>query len=137
MTRTEFEAAYKRLIEGLEARRDNVRCIECVGCERCTDSTFCRSSKGLAGCHYCVDCERCSSSTHCRGSRDLLRCNHCVASERCSHSSYLVRSVDCHGCSYCFGCVGLTNKDFHVLNEPYDRSAYFALTSRLARELKL
>ena len=66
-----------------------------------------------------------------------MSCSHCVASERCAQSSYLVRSVDCTGCTYCFGCVGLVRKDFHILNKPYDRSAYFALTARLARELGL
>jgi hypothetical protein len=31
--------------------------------------------------------------------------------------------------------VGLSRKDFHILNRPYERSAYFALTTRLARDL--
>jgi hypothetical protein len=52
-------------------------------------------------------------------------------------STQLVRCVDCVDCSYCFGCVGLVKKDFHILNKPYDRSAYFALTAKLARELGL
>jgi hypothetical protein len=33
--------------------------------------------------------------------------------------------------------VGLSRKDFHILNEPYDRSAYFALVKKLSRELGL
>ena len=78
-------------------------------------------------------------STHCRASRDLVACNHCVACDQAvrAQSSYLVKSIDCTGCTYCFGCVGLSRKDFHILNRPYDRSTYFALTSRLARELGL
>jgi len=60
-----------------------------------------------------------------------------VASERCTQSAYLVRCVGLAGCSYCFGCVGLSHKDFHILNEPYDRSAYFALTNQLAQALGL
>jgi hypothetical protein len=31
--------------------------------------------------------------------------------------------------------VGLTNKDFHILNEPFSRQDYFAITRRLMREL--
>jgi hypothetical protein len=31
--------------------------------------------------------------------------------------------------------VGLSKRDFHVLNERYDRATYFELTGRLAREL--
>jgi len=40
-------------------------------------------------------------------------------------SAFLVRSLDCADCTYCFGCVGLTKKSFHILNEPYGRTEYF------------
>ena len=135
--RAEFEAELRRLAQAHEQRADNDRCVECVACERCLECTFCRGSKALTRCHYCVDSQRCVDSTHCAASRDLLACNHCVACERCVQSSYLVKSIDCTGCAYCFGCVGLSRRDFHILNKPYDRSAYFALTARLARELGL
>jgi hypothetical protein len=48
-----------------------------------------------------------------------------------------VRSAACVGCAYCFGCVGLSRRDFHILNEPYDRATYFELSGRLARELRI
>lgn len=51
--------------------------------------------------------------------------------------AYLVRSVSCSDCSYCFGCVGLRQADFHILNEPYERADYFAVVRRLERELGL
>jgi hypothetical protein len=137
LSRADFDAELRRLIQAHEQRVDNERCVECTGCERCQDCTFCKGSKALSRCHYCVDSQRCSDSTHCRSSRDLLSCNHCVACERCTRSSYLYKSIDCAGCTYCFGCVGLSQKDFHILNRPYDKGAYFAITSRLARELGL
>lgn len=135
--RAEFEARLRELVAAHDKRADNLRCVECVQCERCVDSTFCRASKLLVRCHYCTGCERCTDATHCTSSRDLLGANHCVACERCTRSSYLVRCSDMTDCTYCFGCVGLVKKDFHILNEPYDRSSYFAITSRLARELGL
>ena len=52
-------------------------------------------------------------------------------------SAYLVRSVDCTGCTYGFGCVGLSRKDFCILNVQCDRATYFEVASRLARELGL
>ncbi len=52
-------------------------------------------------------------------------------------SSYLVRSVGCSECTYGFGCVGLTGRDFCILNEPYDRATYFAVVARLAGELRI
>jgi hypothetical protein len=136
-TRAEFEAELRRLTQQHEQSADNERCVACVACERCKDSTFCKSSRGLVRCHYCVDSQRCVDCTHCRASKDLVSCNHCVACERCAQSAYVIKSIDCTGCTYCFGCVGLSKKDFHILNRPYDRSAYFALTARLSRELGL
>jgi hypothetical protein len=50
-------------------------------------------------------------------------------------SSYLVKCFDCTSCTYLFGCVGLVGKDFHVLNRPYPRGEYFALTNRLKKAL--
>jgi hypothetical protein len=48
-----------------------------------------------------------------------------------------VRSTGCNGCAYGFGCVGLSRRDFHILNRPYDRQTYFAIVTRLARELRI
>jgi hypothetical protein len=135
LSRADFETELRRLRETHEQDVANERCVECSACQRCKDCTFCKSSVALVRCHYCVDSRTSSDCTHCRGCKDLVSCNHCVQSERCAQSSYLVRSVDCTGCTYCFGCVGLNKKDFHILNKPYDRSTYFALTARLAREL--
>lgn len=48
-----------------------------------------------------------------------------------------MRSVGLAGCTYCFGCVGLSNKDFHILNEPYARREYFAIVARLNKDLRI
>jgi hypothetical protein len=60
-----------------------------------------------------------------------------VECERCIGSAYLVRCVGVSGCTYCFGCVGIAKRDFHILNEPYERQEYFALVAKLSRELRL
>jgi hypothetical protein len=67
----------------------------------------------------------------------MVGCTHCVQSEDCTSSSYLVRCLALSNCSYCFGCVGLSNKDFHILNERYARQDYFEITTELARALRL
>jgi hypothetical protein len=135
MTPSEFEARLRELIASRAGTVANPSCIECEACQSCLTCTFCRSSVGLVRCHYCVDCGDCTDSSHCRKCTGCLGCKHCIACERCTGSAYLMRCVGLSGCSYCFGCVGLSNKDFHVLNEPYERSAYFALTNALARKL--
>ena len=48
-----------------------------------------------------------------------------------------MKCVGLSACSYCFGCVGLSHKDFHILNEPYDRSKYFEITSKLSAALRI
>lgn len=135
ISREEFEREFARLISAADGAVDNAGCVACTDCERCVESTFCSRSRGLLRCHYCVDSERLSASTHCRGCVDLHGCTHCESSERCSQSSYLVRCVDCTNCTYCFGCVGLTGKDFHILNKPYPRSEYFAIVGKLAAQV--
>jgi hypothetical protein len=60
-----------------------------------------------------------------------------VASHDCTSSDYLVRCAAMSNCSYCFGCVGLSGKDFHILNEPYERQDYFRITAELTRQLRL
>jgi hypothetical protein len=137
MTPAEFETRLRELLRNHSSVVENAGCIECDGCQKCVLSTFCRSSTGLVRSHYCVDCTDCTDSSHCRGCSGCLSCNHCVASERCTGSAYLVRCVALSSCSYCFGCVGLQNKDFHILNQPYDRSTYFAVVNKLRRELGL
>jgi hypothetical protein len=136
LSATEFERRFRALLKELD-RTENQSCIECTRCTGCSGCTFCRDSERLVRCHYCVRCAVCSDSSHCQTSRKLVHCSHCVDSENCMDSSYLVRCVALTECNYCFGCVGLSNADFHILNERYERSEYFALTRKLAGELRL
>ena len=132
-----FETRFRKLVAGLGRERENEACVACERCVACDSCTFCTDSERLIRCNFCVRCVQCSDSLHCRGSRGLNNCQHCIDSENCSTSSYLVRSIALSNCSYCFGCVGLVGKDFHILNERYERRDYFALTEHLSRELKL
>jgi len=137
MTPSEFEARLRELLAAYRSATENVACIECAGCRKCVRSTFCRGSEGLVACHYCNDCTDCTDSAHCTSCQHCLGCSHCLKCSDCTQSAYLTRCVGLSGCSYCFGCVGLQNKDFHILNERFERSAYFAATSELMRGLRL
>jgi hypothetical protein len=137
LDRAAFERRYRELLGGLHGPAENTGCVECVGCRGCQDSTFCRDSENLSRCHYCVRCALCTDSSHCRGSRALVACTHAVDSESSVRSSYIVRSISVTDCTYLFGCVGISRKDFHILNEPYERAAYFDTSRRLMRELGL
>ena len=135
MDATEFAQRFRQLVRDHQRDEGNHGCVSVEHCTRCRDCTFCRHSVDLLRSHYCIECERCVDCAHCRGSQDLLSCMHTTASRRCSQSAYLERCVDCRDCHYCFGCVGLSGRDFHILNEPYERSEYFKITAALSRAL--
>lgn len=135
MDRASFEAAFRKLLSAQNAQTTNVGCVACERCIGASECTFCADCKQVTRCQYCVGCDACSDCAHCINSRELRSCQHCDECQRCSDSAYLTRSVACANCTYCFGCVGLSRKDFHILNEPYDRQTYFATVAKLSREL--
>jgi hypothetical protein len=137
MTAAEFEGRLRQLTGERIRRGPNRACIACERCEGCSESTFCLDSKALGRCHYCSACDDCIECSHCLQCQGCMACQHCVSSDGCVQSAYLIRSSACFSCNYCFGCVGLARRDFHILNEPYDRATYFELTSRLSRELRI
>lgn len=132
----DFEARYRELLRAHEAATENHRCVQCEHCLACDSSTFCRHSRQLVRCHYCVECEECSDCSHCEASRGLLSCHHCVDTQSSMGSTYLVRCESMAQCNYCLGCVGLSHKDYHILNQPYDRSTYFEFSRQLLRQLR-
>lgn len=135
MDKPTFETRFRELLSAFQRTKENAGCLACEGCESCVDCTFCKRCTKTVRSNYCTDCHGCTECSHCTESRDLHGCTHCHASERCRGSAYLVRSVDCSSCTYCYGCVGLTRKDFHILNEPYERAAYFETVKKLERAL--
>ena len=134
---TEFEEAFARLTRARSAAIANARCIACERCERCSDSTFLRDCSNVARSHYCTSCSDSSECSHTSHSKRCVGCSHCERCEDCVRSAYLVRCVGCSNSNYCFGCVGLSGKDFHILNEPYERQAWFEKVGELRRELRL
>ncbi len=132
----EFEARYLELLRSHEQSNDNDGSVNCEHCRGCTACTFCRHSQHLVRCHYCVECEQCTDCSHCHASRGLLACHHCTDTTSSIGSSYLVRCAGMAQCNYCLGCVGLSHKDYHILNQPFDRSAYFELSRKLMRQLR-
>ena len=129
-----FEARFRELVDGM-GRGESTGSIHCVGCRACLDCTFCHDSDRLCRCHYCVDCTACTDCSHCRGCRGLVACTHCIDTESSVRGSYLIRCVALSDCTYAFGCAGISGKDFHILNEPFERTAYFDTTRRLMEAL--
>ena len=137
ISKRDFLKRLGELERQLASGSDNPGSWRCTDCERCSGGMFCESCADCHKCTYCADCTRCSNCTHCADSADLHHCAYCVHSSRCTGSQYLVYCRDCAECTFCFGCVGLQGREFHILNEPYDRKTYFEQIARLKKELGL
>jgi hypothetical protein len=131
MNRSEFDAELARLQREFGAAEQNLGSFRS---ERCTGSVHCMFCKGCRNCYRCTHCEDCEATTgsgHCLRCVGCHDCSHCEDAVGCTHSAYLLRCSFCTDCNYCFGCVGLAKKEFHILNQPYARSEYFALLKSL------
>lgn len=132
-----FNDSLNRLVQNFTAGADNPGGYGLEDCERCTECMFCSGCNSCYQCTHCTDCELCNRCSHCTDSKVLTGCAYTTQSEHCTNSAYLVLSRNCSDCNYCFGCVGLSKKDFHILNVPFSRQQYFEIVRRLRRELGL
>ena len=122
-----------------DARSENVAyspfLIESRNCYLCIGGAF------LNDCSFCTFTQRSMDCLDCCYSRDLELCYECVSCEHCYNVSF---SQNCLGCSdsallfncrnlkNCFGCAGLSNKEYHLFNEPLSKEEY----QRHVREIR-
>jgi hypothetical protein len=133
----EFKRGLAKLERMFSTDPINVECHNVVNCNGCSRSVFCSDCDNCYRCSHCVECSGSSNLTHCHRCGDCHNCSNCHECTSCISSAYLVYCRDLRECNYCFGCVGLSRKEFHILNEPYPRSEYFALTDKLGQQLHI
>ena len=134
MTRRQLEAEYQRLRRQFGDSAENPGSFRCQGCRHCAHCMF---SQDCEGCYRCTHCTRCKDSshlTHCADCRNCHGSSYCHGCSSCVGSSYLTLCHACSDCTYCFGCVGLSKKDFHILNVAYTKSEYFRIVKALEAE---
>lgn len=131
-----FERALAELLASHKGAQENPQSFNVKDCRGCTACMFCTSCNGCYRCTHCTSCELCSECTHCVECQSCHASAYCVKSARCVGSKYLERCESCADCTYCFGCVGLSKKDFHILNKPYDRKTYFEIVAKLKKALR-
>lgn len=131
----EFLAALEELRDDHEAAGENPQSFNLKDCRNCAACMFSNGCEDCYRCTYCNDCASCSNSTHCSDCTGCHSSAYCTSCANCIGSKYLEYCESCADCNYCFGCVGLSKKDFHILNEPYDRNTYFKIVEKLRLEL--
>jgi hypothetical protein len=59
------------------------------------------------------------------------RCSYFL--DQCRHIDYSLYLINCE---HCFGCVGLKNAKYHILNQPYKKDEYFKKRSKIIERMK-
>jgi len=129
----EFEKAFAALKAGYQGAADNPQGYELKDCRYCSSCMFCVSCESCYRCTHCKGCVQCSNCTHCTDCEGCHQSAYCTKSRRCVGSKYLEHCDSCADCTYCFACVGLSKKDFHILNQQYDKKTYFDLVAKLRK----
>lgn len=129
---------------------NTVSCELTVGefSEECRDAYFVFLAKKLEHCRFVeiADTTRDSSDVTSCANNDLQY--ETLVSVRGSNNKFslyirdcsdMEYSLQCNNCESCFGCAGLKNKRFHILNRPYAEEEYWKKvdeikTSMLVRE---
>ena len=126
-----FQAALRELVASFDRSDHNPGSYQTSSSAGCVDSMFTQSSQRCYRCTYCESCTDCSRATHCRDCQHCHNCSYCVQSNNLVGCSYVVLSESCYDCIFCFGCVGLVNREFHILNQPFSKDEYFRLLEKL------
>jgi hypothetical protein len=133
----EFRKRLDELEHAFDADPANVKGHSLRDCKRCSSCVFCEECVRCHKCSYCKGCEGSTNLTHCVGCTACHNLANSVECSGCTSSAFLVLSRDLTECNYCFGCVGLSRKDFHILNEKFDRSTYFKMVADLSAALRV
>ena len=70
-------------------------------------------------CGVSLDSSRCVACSMCWNSSDMTYCDQCL-----------------QGCSDCFGCIGLTKKQYCILNKQYSKEEYMVLRAQIVDDMK-
>lgn len=110
---------------------ENCPYVNCVN--RCKDCYMIFASGSDEDCLYSINLERskttmdASIAHECTFCYSIVSCRNCynldfsIYCESCADSKFL---YDCRGCKNCFLCVGLENKEYHILNKQYTKAEY-------------
>ena len=106
----------------IEEGRDALRCIESVGIKDCADSVSFGAVK--QGCELGYEVQECVDFYN------FKFCNYCYS------KSNLEYCEECHNSSNCFGCIGLKNESFRILNKQYQEEEYRQMKAKIIEHMK-
>ena len=93
--------------------------------EDCQYSRFLHECCDVLDAFSVFDCERCYEIIASQ------KCYECLYAMHCRNCSNCLMVEDCTGCRNCLLCVGLSNKEYYILNEKVSREEYEKRLSEL------
>ncbi|HLD33041.1 MAG TPA: hypothetical protein VJB10_05640 [Candidatus Peribacteraceae bacterium] len=101
--------------------------------DRCEDCAYCMQVVDLKDCHdnnYTEENELCYEYLGMYGAKNTFFSNFCRHSYEVYCSDYCINS------KYLFGCSGMRDKDYCILNKPYTKEAYEELVPKIIKHMK-
>ncbi len=100
------------------------QCKNCYMVFHTNDAEGCYYGYAIKKSKDCIDTYRCHDSENCYECIDINRCHSLAYCQDCDNCSEMRFCRNCIGCKNCFLCVGLKNKNFHILNQEYSPIEY-------------
>ncbi len=112
-------------------------CVDCyfiqLGAEDCRHCQMCGwKSKDMMDCCSAGKNAEILYEMHGGGSTT----QHCAFDSFTSSCTYVYYSENIKACSHCFGCIGLTNKHFCILNKQYTEEEYNELVPKIIEHMR-
>jgi len=125
-----------------------------INSEKCSGD-FIRGSKNCTDCYDMTDGEDCKYVQVGLGCKDVYDCSNMYVNPELSYqvlgvietnnvhfslyiftSNDILYSENLYSCKNCFGCSGMRNKQYCILNKQYTKEAYEELTPRIIEHMK-
>lgn len=147
----------EKLKEGWEKfRRENViyKAVYQVNCQNC-EGTNHQNSKNLKHCFACSDCEDCIYGSQMDATVSSLDCSqmgydpcelcynvighngafHSICCDSCWHSSDIYYCNLCFSSKNCFGCIGMRQNEYCILNKQYTKDEFEKMAAKIAQHM--
>ena len=105
----------------------------CFDVKECEDVGYLLESKNLRDSYdisILEDSEMCYEVSSAHVLNNCNFCFMCVSSSDLEYCEFVMNS------KHCFGCISLNHREYHILNEPYSKSAYFKKVAEIKDELR-
>ncbi|NUJ98000.1 hypothetical protein HGA92_04415 [Candidatus Gracilibacteria bacterium] len=124
-----------------------------VSCEK-SSGNFLTNCKNCENCFLLEESEDCINVIRGYKNKNSMNCSGLLEGEKCymvNQSSYVYNLKyssycgnckessyldNCSNCSYCFGCVGLKNKEFCILNKQYTKEEYEKTIKKIEENMR-